>query len=361
MIRLSSQTKKDFDRNFFVVVLLLTSLGVVAVADSSAPFALRNFSDKFFFAKQQLFWALVGFFCLLISAHLYYKIWEKFAFYLFLISLLLTASVFIPSVGERLLGARRWIVIGPFNLQPSEFLKLSLAIYMARLASKGKKLSSLLLPIIVSLVLVILQPDLGTSIIIASMSLSQLFISEVRIIELLFASAIGTIGAFLLVITSPYRRERLLTFLNQEKNPLGSGYHIRQILLALGSGGLFGVGLGQSRQKYLFLPETATDSIFAVIAEEVGFLGGIIIILLFLWLVFRGLKIAANAPDKFSQILSIGIISWIATQIILNIGSMVALVPLTGVPLPFLSYGGSSLLSLMIACGIVLNISRYAK
>ena len=169
----------------------------------------------------------------------------------------------------------------------------------------------------------------------------------------------SAVAGIILIITSDYRRDRLLTFLEQTQDPLGKGYHIRQILFALGSGGIFGVGLGQSRQKYLFLPEAATDSIFAVIAEELGFVGALILIILLLVFIYKALRIVANAPDKFSQVLSAGLITWIGGQIFLNIASMVALVPLTGSPLPFISYGGSSLVTVLIATGILLNISRY--
>jgi cell division protein FtsW len=175
------------------------------------------------------------------------------------------------------------------------------------------------------------------------------------------AGGSGGLGVLLLILLSDYRRERLFTFLKQTADPLDTGYHIRQILLALGSGGLMGVGLGHSRQKYLFLPETATDSIFPIIAEEIGFIGATIIILLFIYFIYRGILISSKAPDTFGKILAVGLTTWIGGQAFLNLGSMVALVPLTGVPLPFISYGGTALVTTMSACGILLNISKHGK
>jgi cell division protein FtsW len=200
---------------------------------------------------------------------------------------------------------------------------------------------------------------LGTTIIVGAIGMTQIFLSGINLFYFFGAAALGGLAGFLLIVTSSYRKARLLSFLEQTQDPLGRSYHIRQILLALGSGGLFGVGLGQSRQKFLFLPEAATDSIFAIIAEEVGFIGAAVLLVLFALWVYKGLKIVRAAPDKFSQILSAGIVAWIGGQTFLNIGSMVALVPLTGVPLPFISYGGSALVMVLLASGILLNISRH--
>jgi cell division protein FtsW len=187
----------------------------------------------------------------------------------------------------------------------------------------------------------------------------QIFVSGIGLIYFFGAIVASTVTGFVLIVASEYRRERLLTFITQTRDPLGRGYHIRQVLFALGTGGFFGLGLGNSRQKYLFLPETATDSIFAVIAEEVGFLGSSILVLIFAFFIFKCFKIAGNAPDKFSKIFTVGIIAWIGGQMFLNIGSMTAVVPLTGIPLPFISYGGSSLVAVLMAVGIILNISKY--
>jgi cell division protein FtsW len=196
---------------------------------------------------------------------------------------------------------------------------------------------------------------------VVAITITQIFVSGINFWYLLGAGLVGLISGIPLILFSPYRKERLLTFLHASQDPLGNSYHMRQILLGLGSGGIFGVGLGASLQKYSFLPEASTDSIFAVIAEELGLIGGLLVITLFIYFTIRVLKIAQNAPDIFSKTLAVGIASWIAGQAFLNIASMVGLVPLTGIPLPFISYGGSSLVMILVACGILLNISKYAE
>lgn len=359
--KLPRQQKTSLDNKLLVLSLILAVVGLVAIADASAPLAEREFSDRFFFVKQQASWALIGVFFLFLFMKVKYTFWEKVAKLLFALNLVLLLAVFIPGVGTELLGAKRWIFIGPISIQPSEFLKLTMAAYLAKVASKDGKTAAYLVPIIIASILIMLQPDLGTTIVLVGMGFTQLFVSGVGLLTIFLSGIFGSLAVIFAIITSPYRKERLLTFLEATRDPLGSSYHIRQILLALGSGGLFGVGLGQSRQKYLFLPETATDSIFAVIAEEVGFVGTSILIAAFAYLVIRGVKIAKKAPDKFSQIMAVGVITWIGGQALLNIGSMVALVPLTGIPLPFISYGGSSLVATLAGIGVLLNISKHAK
>ncbi len=205
-----------------------------------------------------------------------------------------------------------------------------------------------------------LEPDLGTAVVLAVTSFLIFFVSGPPVWSIFLVCLLGLASGTGLIFTSEYRRQRLLTFLNPSQDPLGTSYHIRQILIALGSGGIFGVGLGQSRQKYEFLPEVTTDSIFAVIAEEVGFIWAKILILIFLLLIWRGISIAKKAPDEFGRLLALGIISWVGFQTLVNLGSMVALIPLTGVPLPFISYGGSSMVLILTAMGILVNISRQA-
>lgn len=357
--RLRKQNK-SVDKKILFLTLVLTTLGLVALADASAPQALSIFSDKFYFVKQQAVWAIFGLLGFFIASRVNYSFWQKIATPLFILGILFLIAVLIPGVGSRFLGARRWIIAGPVSFQPSEFIKLALVIYFAKVASYDKPLISYLAPLMIVAGLVMLQPDLGTTIVLVATSTVQIFATGLSLISLFIAGAAGSVISFLLIIMSNYRRERFLTFIRESKDPLGASYHIRQILLALGSGGLLGVGLGQSHQKYLFLPEAASDSIFAVIAEEVGFIGASLLIFLFAFFVFRGMAIARGAPDRFSQFLALGLTSWIGIQTILNISSIVALVPLTGVPLPFFSYGGSSLVMVLVASGILLNISKYA-
>ena len=351
--------KKEVDRGLLFLTLILTVIGLVAVADASAPQAVNIFGDKFYFAKQQIVWGLLGIATLFVASRIHYSLWQKLAIPIFVAGLVLLIVVLIPSIGTQALGARRWIFLGPISIQPSEVIKFGLALYLAKLASKARNFLAYFVPLILAAGLIMLQPDLGTTIIVGVIGMTQIFLSGINFFYFLGAAGLGALASFVLIMTSSYRRARLLSFFEQTQDPLGRSYHIRQILLALGSGGLFGVGLGQSRQKYLFLPEAATDSVFAIIAEEVGFLGASVLILLFAFWVYKGLKIARAAPDKFSQIASVGLVAWIGGQTFLNIGSMVALVPLTGVPLPFISYGGSALVMVLLASGILLNISRH--
>jgi cell division protein FtsW len=351
--------KKGWDSKLAFITFLLLSLGLIAVADASAPQAVNVFSDRYYFVKQQLIWGGAGVVLMLIVSRIKYSFWEKLATPLFWVSTLFLILVLIPGLGITALGAKRWLDLGFFSFQPSELTKLTLAIYLARVASKGKGSLAYIVPVGVLGLLIMLQPDLGTTIITVGIGMSQIFYAGISLVHILGFGAIGGLATIALVLTSSYRRARFLTFLQQSQDPLGRDYHIRQILLALGSGGIIGAGLGQSRQKYLFLPEAATDSIFAIIAEEVGFLGSLLLIVIFAAFIYRGILIARQAPDKFSQVLAMGITAWIGGQAILNIAAMVALVPLTGIPLPFFSYGGSSLVMILVACGILLSISRF--
>jgi cell division protein FtsW len=240
-------------------------------------------------------------------------------------------------------------------------VKFGLAIYLAKVAESGKKPLAYFVPLALVCGLIMLQPDLGTTLVVATIGVSQIFVSGVPLLYFAGSMLAGILGVLGLILTSPYRRDRLLTFFEVTSDPLGKAYHIRQILLALGSGGLFGLGIGQSRQKYLFLPEASTDSIFAAIAEEVGFVGSVVLICLFGYFLFKAFSIASRAKDKYAQILAVGIASWIGGQVFLNFSSMVALTPLTGIPLPFFSFGGTSLVMILVGCGILLNISKYSK
>jgi cell division protein FtsW len=354
-----SNTKTLFDKRLFYIAIILTVIGVIAVTDASFYSALSNYSDKFYFAKQQLIWGLTGIVVMIGLSFVNFKIYEKFALPLFIVSLIFLILVLIPGFSTRIYGARRWLSLGFVGFQPSEIVKLSLVIYFSKLASNNKRPLSFFLVLGIVCGLIMLQPDLGTTIVIACIGLAQIFVSGVNIFQIIGAVFLGGVSSIVLILTSSYRKARLMTFFQSSDDPLGKSYHIRQILIGLGSGGLFGIGLGESKQKFLFLPEAATDSIFAVIAEEIGFLGAGFLIILLASYVYLGILIAKNAPDTFSKMLAIGIIAWIGGQTFVNIASMTALVPLTGIPLPFISYGGSSLLSVLAASGILLNISRY--
>ena len=353
-------SKPPIDKQLFYLVLSLTTIGLIFIADISAPQALNYFGDKFHFFRQQVVWAIGGILTMIVVSNINYNLWKKLAVPIFFIAVICLIAVLIPGISLKALGARRWISIGNINFQPSEVVKLGLALYIAKLAdSKMQKPLAFFLPLALVCGLIMLQPDLGTTLVVGFIGIIQIFVSGVPIIYFLGSLLAGILGVVILILASPYRRDRLMTFLKVGSDPLGKEYHIRQVLLAIGSGGLFGLGIGQSKQKYLFLPEASTDSIFAAISEEIGFIGSLAIILLFAYFVYRAYKISVNAPDTFSKVLGIGITSWIGGQVILNISAMTALTPLTGIPLPFFSYGGTNLLMILVACGIILNISRY--
>ena len=354
-----AQAKKNqFDYVLFFTVMLLTAFGVLMVYDASVVEAFRDFSDKFYFARLQGFWALLGFASLVLASRLPLGLIKKLALPFFAVSILLLIAVLLPGVGQEVQGARRWLTLGPLTIQPSELVKLSFVLYLATWLEKRQQFSHFIVLSGVILALVMAQPDLGTSIVVIATGLTMYFLSGAKLSSLITLSLLGLISGLGLIFASPYRKQRLLTFFNPTSDPLGASYHIRQILIALGSGGVLGVGIGRSRQKYEYLPEATTDSIFAVIAEEVGFIGSAVVVLLFLLLIYRGFTLAKNAPNPFSQLLAGGITSWIGIQALLNLAAMVALVPLTGVPLPFISYGGSSLVTLLTGVGLLLNVSR---
>lgn len=353
--------KISFDRQFFYLIILMVILGLIFVADISAPQSLNYFNDKFYFFKSQATAALIGLIAMLIASNVNYNYFRKLAVPAFGGAILLLVLVLIPHVSYSALGARRWITIAGFNFQPSEVVKFALAIYLAKVAESGKKPIAYFVPLAVVCGLIMLQPDLGTTLVVAIIGVAQIFVSGVPILYFVGSLLMGVLGVMTLILTSPYRRDRLLTFFEVTSDPLGKAYHIRQILLALGSGGLFGLGIGQSRQKYLFLPEASTDSIFAAISEEIGFVGALLLICLFCYFIYKAFSIASRAPDKYAQILAVGIASWISGQVFLNFSSMVALTPLTGIPLPFFSYGGTSLVMILVGCGILLNISKFSK
>lgn len=358
---LSLKEKHPLDTQLFYLIIALVVIGLVFIADISAPQALNNFGDKFHFFKKQATWAFFGVLSMIIVSNINYNLWKKVALPVFFVAILLLLAVLIPGISLKALGARRWISIGEINFQPSEVVKLAIAMYIAKLAdSKMQKPLAFFLPLVIACGLIMLQPDLGTTLVVGFIGIIQIFVSGVPIVYFLGSLMAGIVGVIVLILTSPYRRDRLMTFLQVGADPLGKEYHIRQILLAIGSGGLFGLGIGQSKQKYLFLPEASTDSIFAAIAEEIGFVGSIAIISLFVYFVFRAYKISVNAPDMFSKVLGLGITAWVGGQTVLNISAMTALTPLTGIPLPFFSYGGTNLLMILSACGILLNISRYS-
>ena len=340
------------------LTLGLTIFGIVMVGNASVLKAYQDFGDKFHYLRLQIYWSLLGIGAFFFTSFLNYNFWKKIAVPAIIFSLITLVLVLIPGLGTSALGARRWLGLGFLSFQPAELAKLSFIFYLSSFFSKKKNIWPFLAILGLLAGLIMFQPDLGTTVVLAATGLAIYFVSGAPILAIGSIALFGILSGVGLILTSPYRKERLLTFFDPSRDPLGASYHIRQVLIAIGSGGLLGVGLGQSRQKYEYLPEVTTDSIFAIIAEEIGFVGGMIILALFLLLIWRGFRIAKEAPDDFGKLLAVGITSWIGFQALINLCSMVALVPLTGIPLPFISYGGSSLVLSLAAMGILVNISK---
>ncbi|KMY53537.1 MULTISPECIES: stage V sporulation protein E [Bacillaceae] len=362
---------KKFAPDYFLLILIsvLLTIGITMVYSASEIWAEYKFHDAFFFAKRQLLFAIVGFVAMLMIMNVEYWTWRRFSKTALIVCFVLLILVLIPGVGMVRNGSQSWIGAGAFSIQPSEFMKLAMIIFLAGYLSENQKhmiyFRKGLLPALglafTAFGLIMLQPDLGTGTVMIGTCLVMIFLSGARIFHFSLMGLAGIAGFVALVLSAPYRIKRITSFLDPWSDPLGSGFQIIQSLYAIGPGGLFGLGIGGSRQKYYYLPEPQTDFIFAILAEELGFIGGIFILLLFSLLFWRGIRIALNAPDLFGSFLAAGIISMLAIQVIINIGVVTGLMPVTGITLPFLSYGGSSLTLMLAAFGILLNISRYAK
>ncbi len=361
-IVLKTQQSK-VDKVLLILPIVLTIVGLVMMTNASVAQAQNLFGDKFFFAKQQLMWAALGLVGFFIAARIPFSLWEKIATPLFWLTVVALALVLVPAVGTMALGARRWITLGQFSLQPAEIAKLTSILYFSRLFTKQQVLGwthvfTFLFAVTLAGGLIVVEPDLGTSVVIGVTSFVLFFVSGVPL-TLFIALIPLLVGVTLLLsLSSSYRKQRLLSFLSGVFDPFQASYHVKQVLLAVASGGLFGVGLGESRQKFLFLPEAATDSIFAVIAEETGFVGSLFVIFLFVVLVARIFVVAQGVGVDFAKLVAVGIGTWIGVQALVNIAAMTATLPLTGIPLPFFSYGGSSLFVTLFALGIVVNISK---
>ena len=349
---------KRGDKWFFIMPFILSLFGLMAVFDASSVSALRDFNDKFHFLKNQAVWFFMGFLLFFIFSRLDLRFLKKISFPLLVLNIFFLILVLIPGVGKEIYGGKRWLNFFGFGFQPAEMTKLTLIIYFSTFFEKKKPLLPFLTIIGIILGLLVLEPDLGSAAIIISTALCLYFIAGAPLKTIFGVSLLGMVLFPVLVLFSPYRKQRLVDFLSSAFDIKGASYHVKQVLIALGSGGFFGRGFGQSRQKFLFLPEAVTDSIAAVLGEEFGFLGLIILVLAFLFLVYRIFKLAMAVKDPFSKILLSGIAFFLGIQTVINLGAIAVLVPFTGVPLPFISYGGSSLLICLVSMGIVYNISR---
>lgn len=360
--------KKKFDFVLFIAVLLLILFGLVMIYSASSIWAEYKFHDSFKYVKQQALFIGIGIALLIAISKVDYQWYDKKANLILGVCLLLLILVLIPGIGTVRNGSQSWFGIGSFGVQPSEFAKLGLIIFTARYLSRNEKslkeIKKGVFPILGILFLIfgliMLQPDFGTGMIIVVSIMAMLFIAGVPLKFFLVLGGIGVFGIVGLIAIAPYRMDRIISFLDPWKDPLGTGFQIIQSLYAIGPGGLLGQGFLNSRQKQFYLPEPQTDFIFSVISEEFGILGVVIVSSFFLIILYRGIKIALSAKDNFSKYLAFGMIFQILIQTVMNLMVVVGLIPVTGVTLPFLSYGGSSLLVSMASIGIILNISRQS-
>lgn len=360
---------KKFDKALFLASILLILFGLVMIYSASSIWADYKFQDAFKYVKQQGLFIGVGIPLMLVVAKIDYTWYYKKTNHILGICLLLLVLVLIPGIGTIRNGSQSWFGIGSFGVQPSEFAKLGLIIFVSKYLSVNQKylkdikkgVFPLLGVLFLIFGLIMLQPDFGTGMIIVVSILAMMFIAGVPLKFFLFLGAIGVFGIVGLIAVAPYRMERITSFLNPWSDPLGTGFQIIQSLYAIGPGGLLGQGFLNSRQKQFYLPEPQTDFIFSIISEEFGFLGVVIVAGFFLVILYRGIQIALHAKDEFSKYLAFGMIFQIMIQAVMNLMVVIGLIPVTGVTLPFLSYGGSSLLISMVSIGILLNISRYHR
>ncbi len=357
------------DKSLIVIIFLLLIFGLIMISSVSVVLSYKNFGYNYYYLTHQFVYGLLpGIIFMSILINVDYSFYKKQSRLFLILTIILLLIVFVPGFSFGAKGASRWVQMWGFSFQPSEFAKLTFIMYLASwLCSKEREIKNFsegLIPFIILVALMaiplIMQPDLGTLIIIIAIAGSMYFVSGAKITHILSLSGLGAFAIFVMIKIAPYRMDRLMVFLHPELDPKGIGYQINQALLALGSGGIFGLGFGHSRQKFNYLPEPMGDSIFAVIGEELGFVGLFFLVLLFLFFAMRGYEIVKSAPDNFGKFVAIGITSWIVFQAFMNIAAITSLIPLTGIPLPFISYGASSLVSSLCGMGILLNISKHS-
>ena len=355
---------KKIDKLILISVILLSLFGLLMIYSSSSIWAEYKFNDPYKYLKTQALFLTIGYILIYFISNIPYQLYKKYSNIILISCIILLILVLIPGIGSVRNGSRSWFGIGSFGIQPSEFAKLGIIIFTAKYISnnKVKDIKKEVLPILLVALLIfgliMLQPDFGTGIIIVITIITILFVSGVKMNFFIKIGIAGLIGIVGLIIIAPYRLKRIVSFLNPWEDPLGSGFQIIQSLYAIGPSGLLGAGLGNSIQKHFYLPEPQTDFIFSIISEELGFMGGLIVSILFLIIIYRGINISLKQTDTFAKYLSFGLIFSLSFQAILNLMVVVGLIPVTGVTLPFLSYGGSSLLISMINIGIILNISK---
>ena len=358
--------KKKTDVILFFSVIILIVFGIVMIYSASSIWANYKFNDSFYYVKRQLVFAIIGIIIMISISKIDYSFYYKKSNSILFGCLILLILVLIPGIGSIRNGSRSWFGIGSFGIQPSEAAKLGLIIFVSKYLSRNdgdiKSFKKCILPILlISMLffgLIMLQPDLGTGVIMIMSIVLLLFIAGVNIKFFIGGGIIGLIGVIILIIIAPYRMDRITSFINPWKDPLGTGFQIIQSLYAIGPGGLLGTGYLGSIQKQFYLPEPQTDFIFSIIAEEFGIIGTIFVVSLFMIIVYRGIQIVLKSKDKFPKYLAFGITFQLAFQTLLNLMVVIGMIPVTGVTLPFLSYGGSSLLITLFSIGIILNVSR---
>ena len=357
------------DTWLFAAVAALVAFGLIMVYSASSATAFAEHGDAAYYMKRQLVWLVVGCIFAVAAFQMDYQKLRRPAPYILLGAIVLLVLVLVPHVGLSVNGARRWIGASAVSLQPSEFAKLALVVYLAAiLSSRGERitqlasgLAPLCVPVFLLALLVLKEPDMGTASIFVFVAFTMFFAAGARVPHLVAVAAATLPIVLFTVMSSAYRRARIFAFLDPWKDPQNTGFHIVQSLLALGSGGLFGVGLGASRAKFFYLPEQYTDFIFAVIGEELGMIGGLFVLAVFVLIAYRGIKIALAATDRFGYFLAIGCTAMIVLQAFVNIGVVTASWPVTGVPLPFISFGGSSLIVNLVAVALVANVGRRRR
>ncbi|MCX5677711.1 MAG: putative lipid II flippase FtsW [Candidatus Omnitrophica bacterium] len=356
-------------RSIFSIVAVLVGVGIVMIYSASAIYAYSNMHDSLYYLKRHLIYLAAGIVMMFIAMSVDLKRIKGLSKPMMLVSIMLLVLVLVPHIGKEISGAKRWFKLGPVNFQPSEFAKIAILIYMADFIARKKELvksfmrgyvpAMLVLGTTVGLIL--LEPDLGTAVTISVITIMMLYVSGLRV-SYIIASLLASLPLmYMLLFRVPFRRKRLMIFLNPWADKRGTGFQIIQSFIALGSGGLLGVGLGQSRQKLFYLPASHTDFIFSIIGEELGFIGTASVVVLFILFVWEGMKVVMRTSGIFEKMLSFGVVSMIALEAIINIGVTAGALPTKGLPLPFISYGGSGLMFHLVAVGLLLNAAKSCE
>ncbi|MBD3244654.1 MAG: putative lipid II flippase FtsW [Candidatus Moranbacteria bacterium] len=358
------------DRPLAITIFTLVIFGMIMIFSAGIALSLNNYGDPYYFFFHQFFYGVIpGIILWIVFQNINYKHWERWAFPLFMLVIILLIAVFIPGIGQVYKGSARWITLGPINIQPTEIAKLAIILYLAAwLSKREKKIKDFMegfVPfcavLLLMAVLIAKQPDIGTLGMIILISVVIFFLASGRLTHLFLLALAGIFGLYIMIQIAPYRLDRFKVFLDPQTDPMGIGYQINQALIAIGSGGVWGNGPGESRQKFLYLPEPIGDSIYAIICEELGMIGGISILILFFIVAWRGYRITKQSNDLFGKLVAGGITSWFVFQAFINIAAITSLIPLTGIPLPFVSYGSSALIISLVGAGILLNISKEAR